>query len=137
MINQQEEIKQIKKAIVSENKIKRVNIQNPIEEYFKNNADKESTFQDLFEATPENVDLRTDLTINEIIILNKIRQNCLFLGKKLDSDIYGDFFNSYLRLKVSKDRLSRAEFVDINRKERFEKDLQKFGNFKALSDIKK
>jgi len=137
MINQQEDIKKIKKAIVSDNEIKRVNPKNPIEEYFKNNADKESTFQDLFEATPENVDLRTDLSINEIIILNKIKQNCLFLGNLLKSEIYGDFFNNYLRLKISKDRLSRAEFVDINRRERFEQNLQKFGNFKALSDIKK
>jgi hypothetical protein len=130
-----EDIKKIKRAIVSDNDIKELS--NPIEEYFKSNCDKESTFQDLFEATPENVDLRTDATIQEIVILNKIKQNCLFLQDKISSEIYQRFFNQYLRLKISKDRLSRVEFVDINRKERFEKDLQKFGNFKALADIKK
>jgi hypothetical protein len=130
-----EDIKKIKRAIVSDNDIKKLS--NPIEEYFESNCDKESTFQDLFEATPENVDLRTDATIQEIVILNKIKQNCLFLQDKISSEIYQRFFNQYLRLKISKDRLSRVEFVDINRKERFEKDLQKFGNFKALADIKK
>jgi hypothetical protein len=130
-----EDIKKIKRAIVSDNDIKKLS--NPIEEYFESNCDKESTFQDLFEATPENVDLRTDATIQEIVILNKIKQNCLFLQDKIGSEIYQRFFNQYLRLKISKDRLSRVEFVDINRKERFEKDLQKFGNFKALADIKK
>jgi hypothetical protein len=139
MINEvevKEDIKKIKKAVVSDNDIKKT-LMNPIQEYFESNCDKESTFQDLFEATPENVDLRTDATIQEIVILNKIKQNCFFLQDKIGFEIYQRFFNQYLRLKISKDRLSRAEFVDINRKERFEKDLQKFGNFKALSDIKK
>lgn len=112
-------------------------LKNPLEEYFKNNADKESTFQELFEATPLNVDLRTDLSIKELVILNKIKMNCIFLDERIKTEIYQNFFNQYLRLKISKDRLSRAEFVDINRRERFEQNLQKFGNFKALADIKK
>jgi hypothetical protein len=127
-----EEIKAIKKAVAGDD-----SLNNPIEEYFKNNYDKESTFQDLFEATTENVDLRTDCSIQEIVVLNKIKMNCLFLNKTIGSDIYGQFFNQYLRLKISKDRLSRVEFVDINRRERFEQNLEKFGNFKALQDIKK
>jgi hypothetical protein len=128
-----EDIKQIKKAVVSENDI----LKSPLEEYFKENSDKESTFQDLFEATRENVDLRTDATIQEIVILNKIKMNCLFLKEKIKSEIYGEFFNQYLRLKISKDRESRKEFVDINRRDRFKKNLQEFGDFKALADTKK
>lgn len=112
-------------------------LKNPLEEYFKNNIDKDSTFQELFEATPQNVDLRTDLNIKELVILNKIKMNCIFLDERIKTEVYQGFFNQYLRLKISKDRLSRAEFVDINRRERFEQNLQKFGNFKALADIKK
>lgn len=110
---------------------------NPIEEYVKNNCDKENIFLDLFEANRENVDLRTDLTIQELVIINKIKQNCAFLKKKIGAEIYGDFVNDYLRLKISMDRKSRAEFVDINRHENFKKNLEQFGNFKALADIKK
>jgi hypothetical protein len=110
---------------------------NPIEEYFKNNSDKENNFIELFEANNENVDLRTDLSIQEIVIINKLIIIDNFIKEKVKSNIYDNFINHYLRLKISKDRLSRAEFVDINRRDRFKKNLEEFGNFKAISEVKK
>jgi hypothetical protein len=110
---------------------------NPILEYFKSNTEKEeSPFLELFEATDEDVDLRTDLSIQEIIIVNKIMHNCTFLTKKIKSSIYEDFIYQYLRLKISKDRKSRGEFVDINRREDMDHNLQKFSNFSNIAKVK-
>lgn len=108
---------------------------NHIEEYVKENI-KDDNFKDLFEATSENVDLRTDLSSDELVIINKVKINNLFLLDKIGFDIYSSFVESYLRLKISYDRKSRSEFVDINRKDRFEQNLQRFGNFQNLTKVK-
>lgn len=115
------------------------NLISPIKEILDSRTNR-ANFIELFEATKENIDLRTDLTIQEIVISNIIKMNGDYL-KNLDPsfehNIYSDFIDEYLRLKVSLDRKSRGEFVDINRSEHFEKDLNKFNNFKQLSDVKK
>lgn len=113
---------------------------NPLQEYVKGHA-WESTFQELFEAEKDNVDLRTDLSIQEIVIINKLIIDNEFLNEKIKLEkiplnLFGSFINHYLRLKISKDRLSRAEFVDINRRERFDKDMQKIGNFANIAKVK-
>jgi hypothetical protein len=113
---------------------------NPIESYF-NNKHNVSEFIELFEATGQNVDLRTDLTHEEIILVNIIKMNGEYL-KSLDEEafkdnIYTQFINSYMRLKISLERKSRGEFVDINKRERFENNLHKFNALKDLTDIKK
>lgn len=108
---------------------------NHIEEYLKNNVG-ENAFRDLFEGTEENIDLRTELNENEVDCVNKIFINNEFLKAKLGSDIYHEFLINYMRLKVSFNRGSRVEFVDINRKDRFEQNLQRFGNFANLSKVK-
>lgn len=112
-------------------------IENPVEEYFKEGLNGESTFQDLFEATRENVDLRTDLLVQEIVILNKLFINHEFLKKKLDFHLLGDFIEHYLRLMISKDRKSRGEFVDINRKDRFKEHMREFADFSNILEVKK
>lgn len=116
---------------------------NHIEEYFKNN-NKRSDFLDLFESEENDVDspdnnimLRTDLTHQEIILVNVIILNAnLMKSLGLKSNIYDNFINQYQRLKVSMDRKSRAEFVDINKKERFENNLDKFNAFQNLKKVK-
>lgn len=109
----------------------------PLEEYFKNNSDKENNFIELFEATNENVDLRTDLSIGEILILNAMRINSQFLKERINYPLYNGFIDSYLRLKISLDRKSRIEFVDINKRDRTKDKLQDLSNFKNLSEVKK
>lgn len=106
-----------------------------IEEYIKSNVG-ENAFRDLFEATDDNVDLRTELNENEVDCVNKIFISNLYLMSKLKDSIYGDFLINYMRLKVSFERGSRLEFVDINRRERFEQQLGKFSQFANLSKVK-
>lgn len=111
-------------------------LNNPIQEYF-DNQNNEATFKDLFEATKENVDLRTDLTIQEIVIINKLKTNDTFIEEKLNFKLFDGFVNDYLRLKISLDRRSRGEFVDINRKERFEQNLRRMNDFSNVLEVKK
>lgn len=108
---------------------------NHIEEYLKESVG-ENAFRDLFEAEDENVDLRTHLNADELVIANKIYANNMYLLQKLGIDIYGDFLINYLRYKISYERLSRSEFVDINRKDRFEQSLGAVNTFANLKKVK-
>lgn len=106
-----------------------------IEEYVKHNVG-DNAFRDLFEATEDNVDLRTELNEDEVVLVNKIHINNLFLKSKLGIDVYKEFLVNYLRLKVSFNRGSRTEFVDVNRRDRFEQNLNRFSNFANLTKVK-
>lgn len=110
-------------------------LSNPIEEYVKNNVG-ENAFRDLFEANEDNVDLRSELNAHELDCVNKIFINNLYLKSKIGFDIYSKFLNNYLRLKISYNRGSRIEFVDVNKKDRFEQNLKSFSNFSNLSKVK-
>lgn len=111
---------------------------NPIEEFVKNNVG-ENAFRDLFDSTPENVIRRSHFTELEVDCINKILVNNDFLiscfGKDL-GDVYGPFLLSYMNSKISFNRGSRMEFVDVNRKERFKQNLQEFGAFAGISKVK-
>lgn len=111
-------------------------LKNHIEEYLRKEA-KENNFIELFEVDEnENLDLKTELNDEEIVLLNKIKINYEFLlGKRIDN-IYKKYMDYFMRLKISKERRSRAEFVDVNRKERFEQNLKKFGQFRNLEKVK-
>lgn len=95
----------------------RQDMSNHIEEYFAEGSQSKEviTSKELFRATREDVDVKTDLGIKEIVLINKLLfNNELLKAHKLDG-VYSDFLNSYLRLKISLDRKSRGEFVDMNR----------------------
>lgn len=110
---------------------------NHVEEYVQNNVG-ENAFRDLFEATDDNIDLRSDLNDNEVDCVNKINANNRFLMSCLNvnGDIYSDFLISYMRFKVSFNRLSRTEFVGVNRKDHLEQNLTKMGAFSNLAKVK-
>lgn len=90
---------------------------NHIEEYFAQSPQSKEvlTSKELFRADPENTDIKTDLSYQEIILINKLMFNDSLLKSKGLEPIYKDFINRYLRLKISLDRKSRSEFVDMNR----------------------
>ena len=90
---------------------------NHIEEYFAESSQSKEvlTSKELFRANPEDVDIKTDLGIQEIVLINKLKYNDIFLKSIGLESIYKDFLNNYLRLKISNDRKSRGEFVDMNR----------------------
>lgn len=113
-----------------------INLPNHIEKYF-NNKSKSSNFIELLEAENNNVDLRTDLSIEEIILVNTIILNGEFLKNRgLKNNIYERFINHYLRLKISKDRLSRQEFVTINKTDNNKETMEKLNTFANLKKVK-
>lgn len=107
-----------------------------VEEYIKNNVG-ENAFRDLFEADEKNVTLRTEIDEHELDCINKIFIINEYLKNKIRGmDIYGEFLTNYQKCKVSYLRGSRKEFVDVNRKERFEQNLQRMNNFQTISKVK-
>lgn len=109
---------------------------NPISEYL-DNRNHTSDFIDLFEAEKHNVDLRTDLSHEEIILVNIIKMNASFLQNKgLNNNIFDSFIDQYLRLKISLERKSRGEFVDINKRDRTENHLKQLNSFAELRKTK-
>ena len=90
---------------------------NHIEEYFADASQSKEvlTSKELFKALPEDVDIKTDLTLQEIVLIGKLKFNNLLLKESGLNPVYTEFLQHYLRLKISLDRKSRGEFVDMNR----------------------
>lgn len=109
-----------------------------IEEYFtKVEGTKESfASRELFKADDDGIDLKTHLTDEEISIINTLLFNNELLKKRGLKPVYEQWLHRYMRLKVSKDRLSRQEFVNINRQMSPAEELDKLSNLKNITGSK-
>lgn len=110
-----------------------------IEEYF---ASQESSGEaiasrQIFSATEEDIDLKTDLNENEIPVIAVLKYNDEFLKSKGIKPVFTKYANYYMRLKVSKDRKSREEFVNINKKDNQEDMLGMAGNLANIGNSRK
>lgn len=86
-----------------------------IEEYFaKIDGTKEAQHARELLNADKNVDLKTDLTSQEIVYINVLKYNNEFLKQKGLKPVFDTFLNNYMRLKYSQERKSRDEFVRIN-----------------------
>lgn len=114
-------------------------LKNPIEEYFtKIETSKESiNSKAIFEAEKENLDLKTELTIQEIVILNKLEMNNIYLQSKGIKPIFSEFIKNYERLKISLDRKSRGEFVNLNKSNNTDDILNGMSNLSNIGSAKK
>lgn len=103
---------------------KHKNLPDHVEEYFKDQEGSREAIKsrELFTADKDNIDLKTDLKSEEIALLNVMKFNNKILEEKGLNPIYDDFIINFMRLKVSKDRKSRAEFVGLNQNENEEED---------------
>lgn len=115
------------------------NMPDHIEEYF---AEKESsqnaiTSRELFNASEEDIDLKTDLDSKEIALITTLKFNDSFLKTKGLKPIFLKYFYPYMRLKVSKERKSRGEFVNVSKKDNQEDILNTASNLKNITDSKK
>lgn len=130
-------IQKVKKA-VSEFKEKVSNMPDHIKEYFaKTEGSKEALHSGiLFSASEKDIDLKTDITWEEIIFINGLKMNDIFLIDHGLTPIYSKFLNGYMRLKISMDRKSRTEFVDVNRGDDSAKVLDIASNIKNISESK-
>lgn len=113
---------------------------NHIEEYFAESSQSKEvlTSKELFRAEKQDVDIKTDLTIKEIVLVNKLLFNNRILKDKGLNAVYDKFIEEYLRLKISLDRKSRGEFVDMNRgQSRTDDVLDTMGKISNITGVKK
>lgn len=89
---------------------------NHIEEYLKQQEDnpRVKSSRELFTAKKDDIDLKTDLGIEEIQNINVLMVNDAFLESRGLKPVFKIFYDEFLRLKVSLNRQSRGEFVKIN-----------------------
>jgi len=105
---------------------------NPIEEYFKDRGTAELKRDELFEADDENIDIKTDLTEQRIVLVNTLHENDLFLMDRGLKPVFKSYYEKHLRLLISKDRKSREEFVDVNKAKKDELPEQLGGLMQGL-----
>jgi len=110
---------------------------NHIEEYFlKNDNDSKAiASKELFRD--DKIILKTDLTDDEITIINKLLYNDAFLSSKKLKQPFKLVIENYMKLKVSKDRQSRKEFVSINKNNDNDDTIEKFGNLSNIMGARK
>lgn len=108
---------------MNKKKIKEPKI-NVIEEYFKDTGAHTLKKNELFDAG-DDIDIKTDLTHEQITLINTLHENDLFLAEKGLKPVFNSYYEKHMRLLISKERKSRGEFVDVERgrKEREMNDL--------------
>lgn len=90
-------------------------LNNPVEEYFRQ-QDRKPTHSEIFEAKESDVELKTELDLNKITQVTTLFENDLFLETRLGiPPIFESYYQKFMRLMISKDRKSRAEFVEVNK----------------------
>jgi len=104
------------------------------EEYFDkmNQSDNERVAKELFKVEKENVDIKTDLNSTEIYHINSMKMlDQMFLQYGI-GPVFNLFYDDYLRLKISKDRQSRGEFVKVSAQDKSENLLEGAKSFGTL-----
>jgi hypothetical protein len=109
-----------------------------IDEFFKFLDNHDSDFLEIFQATDEDVDLKTELNKMEIVCSNILTTT----GDRLESlgvpdNIFIVYTKDYFRKRISLDRKSRSEFVNINKSDNFKENLETVDQFASLKEIKK
>lgn len=101
---------------------------NPVEEYFKDRVNSDLKKNELFDADDEDIDIKTDLTEQRIVLVNTLHENDIFLQSKGLKPVFKTYYEKHLRLLISKERKSRGEFVEVNKnkKEEFNEQFNKF-----------
>lgn len=87
-----------------------------IREYVNVNPDSKEVQvgKELFKGDKD-IELRTDLSDDKLCLINSSKFNDILLKEHHLSEIYAPFTTDFMKLRVSKDRKSRTEFVDLNR----------------------
>ncbi|MGV9141418.1 MAG: hypothetical protein ACOC1X_00610 [Promethearchaeota archaeon] len=118
---------------------KKKEIPDHIEEYFAKTegSDKAMNSRQIFEADDNNIDLKTELSDKEIALITTLKFNDMILQNKGLKAVFSNYYNKYMRLKVSRERKSREEFVNLNKESTQEDILGKASNLKNLTDPRK
>ena len=99
--------------------MKLTNNKNHIFEYFEkdNGSDTQRASKQLFTVDNDDIDLKTHVDNYEIVKISSMRTIDNILESRGLKIQFEKYVNPLLRLKISKDRLSRSEFVSINKQD--------------------
>jgi hypothetical protein len=101
---------------------------NHIQEYLIDTANGNVTAsKELF--SDEKIKVKSEASGEEITLLAKLHYNDLTLKDAGLDTLYDGFIQELLTLRVSKERKSRGEFVNINTQDNTDKDVEKFSQF--------
>jgi hypothetical protein len=119
-----------------EQKEKETTYNNHIEEYFDGkDGNRTNELFTLKEA--EELDFKTDLSEEEIKIITGLVYADKYLEEHHIKKVFEKYYNKYLRLRVSKERLGRSEFVKMNSKEDSDELLNRLGNASTIISARK
>lgn len=112
-------------------------LEDPIGSIFEDIKNTNDNSLELF--AQGDVTLRTDLLNKEVVLVNCIHTDNELMKKsfkrfKIEFDLFDEFLTSFKRHKVSLDRKSRGEFVNVNMKNTLDRDLTRVSNLKNLTE---
>ena len=113
---------------------------NPIEEYLINKDDTTGNLvtKELFSINDnKELDLKTDLNDNDIKNISSMYYNDLFLKRMGFKPIFCNYYLKFMRLRISKDRQSRKEFVNVNKSDNSDETLGKLGDLSNIINTRK
>lgn len=104
------------------------------EEYFDNinQTDTSKIAKELFKVDKNNTDIKTDLNSKEIYNINAMKMIDSILIDFGVGSVFNIFYDDYMRLKISKDRQSRSEFVKATSSDKSENLLEGAKSFGTL-----
>lgn len=88
--------------------------------------------KEIFRADSDDVDIKTDLNTKEIYHINALKMLDKMFVEHGINPVYSLFYDDYLRLKISKDRLSRSEFVKVTAQDKSDNLLEGAKSFGSL-----
>lgn len=110
---------------------------NHIEEYFLKNDNNSTAIASKELFKDDNIELRTELKDEEIILINGMMFNNTMLKECGCEEVFEPFITNFMRLKVSKDRKSRGEFVSINKQNDTNDVISSMGNIGNIMGARK
>ena len=101
------------------------NVPRVVAEYFDdvNDVRKHTHYDELFNANKDNVDLQTQLSETELRAIATLQTNDKYLNTLGIKNVYDIYINQFMRLKISLDRQSRKEYVEVNKAEQQQQNM--------------
>lgn len=127
------------KAVEKQKEFDNKRLPDKIDEFLIRSEGSKEAFhsRELFRAEKEDVDIKTELTDQEIVLINKLIFNNKVLKECGLDPVWEDFIYHYMRLKVSRNRQSRGEFVSINKGDHTDETINQMEKFSNIMNPKK
>lgn len=113
-------------------KLENENVELPddIQAYFTqlNTDAKMNASSEIFNSKDDQLDFRTEVSEQEIAKIVSMRRNDTELAEYGIKPVYKDIIRNFERLRISKERKSRSEFVNINKSDNTDQVLSRIGD---------